>query len=286
LPASLAAHVRGAAFKAPMALGILAGAAVLHVMGLIDDRKGLGPWLKLAVQIAVCACVAIFFDVRMLKAQEAQMGAGWSVVATTIWLVAITNSFNFLDNMDGLCAGVAVICGLALLAAAATLHQYFVAAWLCLMVGAIAGFLPHNFFPARVFMGDAGSLVIGFLLGVVSCLTTYLPSSGQYPLYEYFAPVVLMAVPLYDTISVMVIRVSVRSNPMVGDRRHFSHRLVKRGMSVPRAVVTIYVCTGATAGAALLLAHVTSAPAAVLVFFQTLAILLVIALFESPEARQ
>jgi UDP-GlcNAc:undecaprenyl-phosphate GlcNAc-1-phosphate transferase len=158
-----------------------------------------------------------------------------------------------------------------------------VAAWLCLMVGAIAGFLPHNFFPAKIFMGDAGSLVIGFLLGVVSCLTTYLPI-GQYPLYEYFAPVVLMAVPLYDTISVMVIRISVRSNPMVGDRRHFSHRLVKRGMSVPRAVVTIYVCTGATAVAALLLTHVTSAPAAVLVFVQTLAILLVIALFESPEA--
>ena len=250
------------------------------VVGLIDDRKGLGPWLKLAVQIAVCACVAIFFDVRLLKAQN----TAWSIVVTTIWLVAITNSFNFLDNMDGLCAGVAVICGCVLLAAAWNVHQYFVAAWLCLMVGAVAGFLPHNFFPAKIFMGDAGALVIGYLLGVVSCLATYLPS-GQYPLYEYFAPVVLMAVPLYDTISVMVIRISVRSNPMVGDRRHFSHRLVKRGMSVPRAVVTIYVCTGATAVSALLLTHVTSAPAAVLVFLQTLAILLVIALFEAP-ARQ
>jgi UDP-GlcNAc:undecaprenyl-phosphate GlcNAc-1-phosphate transferase len=186
--------------------------------------------------------------------------------------------------MDGLSAGVAAICAAALLGASASIGQLFVSGWLCVLLGALVGFLPYNFPPARMFMGDAGSLVIGFLLGVVSCLTTYVRPGQTYYLYGTFVPLVMMAVPLYDMVSVITLRLRDRRSPMVGDRRHFSHRLVRRGMSPRTAVLTIYLCTVATAIAASLLPHVDEA-GAVLVFAQTGAILLVMALLESADGR-
>ena len=281
LPAELAVHLPGAGRRVPAALGILAAAAVLHVMGLIDDHKHLGPLLKLAIQILAAAGVAIFCNVRVLTA----VGGGVSVVLTVLWLVAITHAFNFLDNMDGLSAGMAAICATALLAASVSMGQVFVSAWLCLILGAVAGFLPHNFPPARTFMGDAGSLVIGFLLAVVSCLTTYVRPGQTYYLYGVFVPLVLMAVPLYDMISVVTLRLRERRNPMVGDRRHLSHRLVRGGMNVRKAVLTIYLCTLATALSASLLAHVSSNFGAILIFSQTVTVVLIVALLESKGAK-
>jgi len=280
LPASVAIHIPGVASKTPMALGILAGALVLHVIGLIDDRRNLGAWLKLALEIAVAAAVVIFFKVRVLTLA----GPAISIIVTILWIVAITNAFNFLDNMDGLSAGVAAICCAALLGASAGIGQIFVSAWLCLMLGALLGFLPYNFPPASTFMGDAGSLVIGYLLAVVSCLTTYV-RPGEHVLYGVFVPLVLMAVPLYDMVGVIALRIRQRSNPMVGDRRHFSHRLLRRGMNTRAAVLTIYLCTGGTAIAATLLPHVKDAVGTFLVLGQTAAILLIIALLESSDAK-
>jgi UDP-GlcNAc:undecaprenyl-phosphate GlcNAc-1-phosphate transferase len=293
VPAEVRLHISGAASRAPQALGILACALVLHVIGIIDDRKNLGPWLKLAGQFIVSTVAVVFFDVRALWLA----GPAISCIVTVIWLVAITNAFNFLDNMDGLSAGVAAICTAALLGAAASIGQLFVTGWLCVILGALLGFLPHNYPPAKVFMGDAGSLVVGFLLAVASCLTTYVHPSqplgptlgaqgltGTHYLYGVFVPVVVMAVPLYDMVSVISLRLRDRKSPMVGDRRHFSHRLVRRGMSVRTAVLTIYLCTGATAIAASLLPQVGQV-GAVMVFVQTLAVLLIIALLESAEPR-
>jgi len=281
LPDGLKDYVRGAAMKTPMALGILAGAAILHVVGLIDDRKQLGPWLKLIAQFAVASGVVLIWDVRVLTVA----GGAISALVSIVWIVVITNAFNFLDNMDGLAAGVAAICAAALLGASASMGQMFVSAWLCLLIGALAGFLPYNFPPASTFMGDAGSLVIGYLLAVVSCLTTYVGTTGPHYLYSVFAPVILMAVPLYDFVSVLYIRVRERRNPMVGDRSHFSHRLLGRGMSTRTSVLTVYLCTLGTAIAASLLPHVSGAAGAVLVFSQTLAILSIIALLEFSKAQ-
>jgi len=280
LPRALAVHLPGAAAKAPQAIGILACAMVLHVVGLVDDRKQLGPWLKLVAQAVVCTVAALLLNVRVLTAA----GACASVVVTIVWLMTITNAFNFLDNMDGLSAGVAAICAAALLGASASMGQVLVSGGLCVLLGALAGFLPYNFPPARVFMGDAGSLVIGFLLGVLSCLTTYVRPGQTYYLYGMFVPLVLMAVPLYDMLSVIALRLRDRKSPMVGDRRHFSHRLIRRGMSPRTAVLTIYLCTAATAIGASLLPHVSNV-GAVLVFAQTQAILLVVALLESANAK-
>lgn len=275
---SITTHIAGAAYRAPQALGILGGALVLHVLGIVDDRKHLGPWSKLLVQIAVAAAVVIFLDVRVLT----MAGPTLSIIASILWLVLITNSFNFLDNMDGLATGVAVICTAALLAAAISIGQIFVSAWLCLILGALLGYLPYNFPPARTFMGDAGSLVIGFLLGVVSMLTTYVGPSVSH--YAVLAPVIIMAVPLYDTFSVILLRLRERKNPMVGDRRHFSHRLVRRGMSVRTALFTIYLCTAGTAIGATLLPRLQLA-GAILVLVQTLIILAIIAMLEMGDAK-
>ena len=282
LPAELAPYVRGAAMKAPEALVILAGALVLHVVGLIDDRKGLGPWLKLAAQSGVATAVVLLSDdVRILTV----LGAAPSAIASILWLVVITNAFNFLDNMDGLSAGVAVICAAALLGASAGIGQVFVSAWLCVLLGALIGFLPHNFPPASTFMGDAGSLLIGYMLGVLSCLTTYVHGQEAYYAYGIFVPLVVMAVPLYDMVTVIALRIRDRRNPMVGDRRHFSHRLVRRGMSARGAVLTIWLCTAGTAISASLLPRVKDPAGAALVFLQTVAILLIIALLEACDKK-
>lgn len=281
VPQDIAIHIPGLASRASMALGILGGAFVLHLVGIIDDRKNLGPILKLIAQVGVAVTVVLVWDVRILTVA----GSAISVIVTVLWIVAITNAFNFLDNMDGLATGVAAICAAALLGASAGVGQLFVSAWLCLILGATLGYLPFNFPPARTFMGDAGSLVLGYLLAVVSCLTTYTQPGQAYYAYGIFVPLVVMAVPLYDMASVITLRIRERRSPMVGDRRHFSHRLVRRGMSVRVALLTIYLCTGATAIGASLLPYVTTTAAAVLVFIQAMAILLIIALLESGNTR-
>lgn len=281
VPAELAVHVPGAASRAFQAVVILGGAFVLHVVGLIDDRKPLGPWLKLAMQVAVALAVALIAEVRVLTA----LGGTLSVIATVFWLVLITNAFNFMDNMDGLAVGVAVICAAALAGAALTVGQVFVPVWLCLLIGAMLGFLPYNFPPARMFMGDAGSMVIGFMLGVMSCMTTYVRGGQTYYLYGVFVPLVVMAVPIYDMASVIMLRIRDRASPMVGDRRHFSHRLVRRGMNPKTAVLTIYACTAATAIGATILPRLDHV-GAMLVFVQTATILLIVAMLEAGGSKQ
>ena len=278
LPPGLAIHLPGVVAKTGEALGILGGAVALHIVGLIDDRKRLGPWLKLAAQLAVAAGVVLVGGVRLMP----HWGGGLSSVASIAWIVIVTNALNFLDNIDGLAAGVTAICAAALLAAAAAAGQLFVGAWLCLLLGASAGFLLLNFPPARIFMGDAGSLVLGYFLAVLSMLATYYTGGpgGQYYVY---APLVLLAVPLYDVVSVITLRLAERRNPMVGDTRHFSHRLLRRGMSPRKAVLTIYLATASTAIGASLLPHVRSAAGAVMLLAQAVAIVLLIALLESAD---
>ena len=265
--------------QTPMALGLLVGMLVLHIMGLLDDRKALGPYLKLAVQLGVTTALVVSFpSLRILNA----LGSISSVVLTVLWITAITNAFNFLDNMDGLSAGVAAVCTTAFLAAALSIQQWFVAGSLALLLGALMGFLCFNFPPASIFMGDAGSLVVGFLLGVLTVRTTYLPRGEDFGAgwYAVFMPLIVLAVPLYDLVVVSLIRLSRGKSPFVGDTNHFSHRLVARGMSKRTAVLCIYLVTAATAIAAIILPHAGSRFVAMLIAAQTVLILGVVALLE------
>jgi UDP-GlcNAc:undecaprenyl-phosphate GlcNAc-1-phosphate transferase len=237
------------------------------------------------VQLGVTLVLVIpFRQLWSLTALDERVGAGGvlSVAVSVLWITAITNAFNFLDNMDGLSAGVAAVCTAAFLATALLIGQWFVAASLALLLGALLGFLCFNFQPASIFMGDSGSLVIGLVLGVLTIRTTYLRPGEDFGAgwYSVFAPVMVLAVPLYDLMVVSAIRLLRGRSPFVGDTNHFSHRLVARGMSRRTAVLCIYLVTAATASAAVVLPQVRSTFAAVLLFVQTLLILGVVAVLE------
>jgi UDP-GlcNAc:undecaprenyl-phosphate GlcNAc-1-phosphate transferase len=275
---TMAAYLGGARQQTAVALGLLGAMFVMHVMGLVDDKRALGPYSKLIVQLGVTAALVIGCDLRALTA----LGYWPSVVVTVLWITAITNAFNFLDNMDGLSAGIAAVCATAFLVTAILIGQWFVAGMLALLVGALVGFLCFNFPPATIFMGDSGSLIVGFLLGVLTVRTTFLPKGQDLAAgwYAVFAPLIVLALPLYDLIVVSLIRLSRGKSPFQGDTNHFSHRLVRRGMSKRTAVLCLWLVTAATSVAAIVLPHVGSSFAAVLLFVQTLLILGVVLLLE------
>jgi len=267
----------------PMALGLVGAMLAMHLLGLRDDRRAMGPFSKLFIQLAIVAAFVAYFDVRALTVlDKLHLGRLPSIVVTVLWITAISNAFNFLDNMDGLSAGVAAVCTAAFLVAAVSIQQWFVAAALALLLGALLGFLCFNFPPASIFMGDGGSLVVGLVLGVLTVRTTFLRPGDDFGAgwYALFAPLIVLAVPLYDLVVVSAIRMSRGKSPFVGDTNHFSHRLVARGMSRRTAVLCIYLVTAATAVAAVILAQAHSSFVAVLVFGQTVLILGVVGLLE------
>jgi UDP-GlcNAc:undecaprenyl-phosphate GlcNAc-1-phosphate transferase len=290
-----AAYVGGARQHAPLALSLLGAMLVMHVMGLIDDRRALGPYSKLFVQLATTAALVIAFPKSLwtLTALDERLGMHGvlSVSVSVLWITAVTNAFNFLDNMDGLSAGVAAVSTVSFLVTTLMIEQWFVAASLAMLLGALIGFLCFNFAPASIFMGDSGSLLIGFILGVLTIRTTFLPPGEDFAAgwYAVFAPVIVLAVPLYDLFVVSAIRLMKGKSPFVGDTNHFSHRLVRRGMSKRTAVLCLYLITAATSVAAIILPHVRTTFAAMLLFGQTMLILGVVMLLEQhplPEKRE
>jgi UDP-GlcNAc:undecaprenyl-phosphate GlcNAc-1-phosphate transferase len=281
LPAEVAPHLAGIVAKTPLGLGIVGAALAMCLMGLIDDARPLRPGMKFVIQAAVAATLVVGFDLRLLAHMGYPISAGLSI----LWLLTLTNSLNFLDNMDGLAAGVAALAAAVFAMTAMHAGQIFVPVCCWLLVGSLLGFLPFNFHPASIFMGDAGSQVIGLLLGVFTILTTFAdPSQGQRPI-GVVAPLVVMAVPLYDTISVCVLRWRLGVPIWKGDRRHFSHRLVNRGMGVRKAVLVIWLATVVTAMPALLL-PTASWRLALGVLMHTFLVVLLVALLESSGSRE
>ncbi|MCH8005841.1 MAG: undecaprenyl/decaprenyl-phosphate alpha-N-acetylglucosaminyl 1-phosphate transferase [Planctomycetes bacterium] len=269
----------------PTALAMLAGMAFLHILGLIDDRRSLNPWLKLAVQLAVALVIVWWFDVRLLT----MLGTGTSIVLTVLWIVVVTNAINFMDNMDGLAAGVSAIAAGLFMAACIVNEQWFIAATLALLIGSLVAFLLFNFPPAKIFMGDGGSLVIGFLLAILTVRTTYYdPTRDDHALgggvYGLFMPLVVLAIPLYDVCTVSFIRLKQRRSPLVGDQQHFSHRLVQRGLSQRGAVVVIWSATAVVGIGGIVLGRL-EAWQAILVGVQTALVLVMIALLEYASRR-
>lgn len=244
---------------APTAIALAGALLVLHIMGLLDDRCDLSAVLKLFVQVALAVVLVLFFDVRLLRQLDGWMGLGAapSIVLSVGWIVVITNAMNFLDNMDGLAAGVTVVAGGLLLVTALVSQQWFVASTLAVLVGTAAGFLLFNLPPAKIFLGDGGTLVIGMALAVVTIRTTYwepaADGNASAGWYATLMPLAVLAIPLYDLVSVTSIRLRQGKSPFRGDHQHFSHRLVQRGLSARRAVFIIWSLTAATGIVGLLL---------------------------------
>lgn len=259
---------------------MLLAVSALFALGLWDDKKHLGPFFKLAVQFAVAIIAAAFADVRVELFIESRIITS---LLSAVWIVLIINAFNFLDNMDGAAAGIAVIASSILFTAAAISGQVFVGGLALVFIGTLLGFLIFNFPPAKIFAGDAGSLVVGFFVAMLTLRTTYYheAQSGQW--YPIFLPAIVMAVPLYDFISVTLLRISQGKSPFIGDTQHFSHRLKRRGLTDTQTVLTLYLATLATGLGATFLYQVNLA-GAILIFIQTVMILLIIAIFETTSS--
>ena len=274
LATALLGGMRAHALRAGVIVG---GAALLFVLGLVDDLRPQGPLVKLGVMLIVAVLVASVGSVRLAEFAPAPV----SVALTVVWIVVVTNCFNFLDNMDGLSSGVAAICMAFLIVCGISAGQFLVPALASVFLGALLGFLVFNFPPARVFMGDAGSLVVGYMLAVVSIMTSYWESGVAARPLPLAMPLVVLAVPLYDFISVVIIRLFEGRNPLRGDQRHFSHRLVQRGLSRRQAVLTIYLATATTGLGATLLPN-ADLRGAITVLAMVVLVLLIVAILEAP----
>jgi UDP-GlcNAc:undecaprenyl-phosphate/decaprenyl-phosphate GlcNAc-1-phosphate transferase len=215
---------------------LVAGGVAMFVVGLVDDLISLKPYTKLVAEIAVASLFA-FFGHRLSWTESLTL----DTLLTMVWLVGLTNAFNLLDNMDGLCAGVTLIVGATLLAT--ILLQSGVTAeaiYLALLLGATAGFFVYNFHPASIFMGDSGSLFIGMNLAVLSLATDRGNGSSPDILSIVAGPVLVLLVPIFDTTLVTISRLLSGRSAAQGGRDHSSHRLVAIGLSERMAVVVLW----------------------------------------------
>jgi UDP-GlcNAc:undecaprenyl-phosphate GlcNAc-1-phosphate transferase len=231
--------------------GLLVGAAVATAVGAIDDFRGLRWWEKLGGQVLAGSIPPIFgiwidhFTFPFLGVYDLSVWLG--VPLTVVWIVAVMNMVNFLDGLDGLAAGVCGIAGLTFAVIALSLGKPTAAAFSAIVLGATLGFLRHNFFPARVFMGDSGAMLLGFSLAAVS-VEGLLKTAATVAL---FFPLLVLAVPILDTGFVVARRLKYRQPITAPDKAHLHHRFVNLGFSQPRAVLYIYFWVGTLAAAAL-----------------------------------
>jgi UDP-GlcNAc:undecaprenyl-phosphate GlcNAc-1-phosphate transferase len=216
-------------------LPIYLGALAIFGVGLLDDLHPLPALIKLGAQGLIAAVVIAATDIGIDSLRGMPVlyyGLTWA------WLVLITNAFNLLDHADGLCGSIASISALVLFAGA-ILSGDTAMAQLCLVLAAtLAGFLAWNLPPARIYMGDAGALPLGFLLGAATLAVTFWPSGESGSPLAVLSPVLITALPLFDTATVVVMRLRRHQPLMVGDRSHLAHRLGRLGFTPRRGLLT------------------------------------------------
>jgi UDP-GlcNAc:undecaprenyl-phosphate GlcNAc-1-phosphate transferase len=213
---------------------ILAGATWLVLVGFVDDRNGMKPWIKMSAQtIAGLVLIAAGIQVRIFS------NALLDISVTLIWIVGITNAMNFQDNMDGLAAGITAVASIFFFIMAVQEELSLVGSLAAALAGASVGFLIYNFNPASTFMGDMGSMVLGFLLAVLAIKLDFkVPASQQ--VVTWMVPVVVLGFPIFDTTLVVFTRLRERRSPMKGGKDHTSHRLASLGLSHRVTVLILY----------------------------------------------
>jgi len=288
LPAQLAAEVdvRGLLARSVQMWSIVAGGLVLSVMGLVDDLKNL-PWKpRLALQIVVAVGLVFGAGVQATVFAPSPLIGG---VLTVLWMLVLVNAFNFLDNMDGLSSGIALIAALlfaTVMLTSVSEPRWLVGGVLLVLAGSLAGFLVHNRPPARIFMGDTGSYFIGLMMASTTVLGTYYDyGANGGPRHVILAPLCILAVPLYDFSSVMLIRLLEGRSPFQPDKSHFSHRLVELGLKPRNAVLTIHLATLTTGLGALLLYRVSDWSGALLIVALICCVLAIVAILETVGRR-
>ncbi|MEX0663508.1 MAG: MraY family glycosyltransferase [Acidimicrobiia bacterium] len=230
-------------------------ALLLSLVGLADDLRGLGFAPRIVIEVAAGVAVwAVNAGVELTRSDAGDL------ILTVVWVVGITNAFNLLDNMDGLSAGVAALGAGSCFIIAVANGQFLIGGLSAATAGCALGFLRHNFPPARIYMGDAGSLYLGFLLA-------YLAIKLRFDAPEditFLVPILVLGVPILDTTLVTVSRLLHRRSPLRGGKDHLSHRLVKLGLPVRGAVGTIYVAAASVGIVALVVSRIDRTSAYVL----------------------
>ena len=233
--------VLGDRFYIRQLIGILLGATLVSLFGLVDDRWGLNAYLKLGGQLLAGVILILGGTQVQLFAQYPWLD--W--IITLFWVVGITNALNLLDNMDGLSGGITTVASSFFLLLAAMNHppQVLVGAMAAALIGACIGFLRYNLNPATIFMGDTGSLFLGFLLAAIGIKLRFL---SNVPSITWLVPVCVLALPVFDTTLVFVSRLRRGLNPLTAaGTDHISHRLVALGLTRREAVLVCYLLTGA-----------------------------------------
>jgi UDP-GlcNAc:undecaprenyl-phosphate GlcNAc-1-phosphate transferase len=212
------------------------GAIAITILGWFDDKHELKPLPKLAGQFLIALLVAVACK-RITLFVHSNI---FSYAVTILWLLTVINAFNFMDNMNGLCAGLGAIGAFIFALIAAANGEYLVAITGFLMCGALVGFLPWNFPNARAFLGDAGSHLVGYLLAVMAILPHFYTKQNPHPL-AVLAPLLVLAIPLIDLAQVSLSRTLNKKPFWIGDTNHLSHRLVRAGLSRTRAVLVLWL---------------------------------------------
>ncbi|MBM7615118.1 glycosyltransferase family 4 protein [Alkaliphilus hydrothermalis] len=238
--------------------GILVGASMIVLIGIIDDVKQISAKYKLVVQIAA-ALVVIYSGVRIeyfsnpLNRGLIKVGI-YSVPMTLFWIVGITNAVNLIDGLDGLAAGVSSIASITLAVIAFSNGQPEAALLLLILAGGALGFLPHNFNPAKIFMGDTGSLLIGFVLATVSVAGVIKSAT----VIAVAIPVLALGIPVFDTAFAIARRLVNRRPIMEADKGHLHHKLLDRGLSQKQTVLVLYSISGLLGASAVFISDTNS----------------------------
>lgn len=223
--------------------GIMLGAVIIVITGVIDDISPMRAWVKLLLQLAAAAVavlhgvvVEIISNPNLFSAEPYLDLSFMAVPITIIWIVAITNSVNLIDGLDGLAVGVSCISSCTMLIISLLVSDANVALILAALAGACIGFMPFNLNPAKIFMGDTGALLLGYILATVSVLGLF----KMYAIVSFAVPFLILGLPLFDTVFAIIRRLLKGQSPMVADRGHFHHRLIDMGLNQKQAVAILY----------------------------------------------
>ena len=240
----------------PEIIGIVAGSVIIVIMGAFDDRKPMRAITKLLIQIVAALIVAlsgvrieIFTNPILFFDNDYLVLGQLSIPLTVIWIVAITNAVNLIDGLDGLAAGVASISSICMLTIALMVSESNIAILTACIAGACVGFLPYNFNPASIFMGDSGSNFLGFLLACISIEGLF----KGYAVISFAVPLLLLALPIFDTSVAILRRIKNKKPVMAPDRGHLHHKLVDMGFSQKQAVLILYTITAVLGLSAIIL---------------------------------
>lgn len=252
-------------------IGVLVGAAIIVTMGYFDDIKPLSAKVKLLVQI-IAAAIVIYNGVLIervtnpmsliVAVEKPYIELGiWAYPLTLFWIVGVTNAINLIDGLDGLAAGVSTISALTLTAVALFMGSDYVAVLAAILAGATIGFLPYNFNPAKIFMGDTGSLFLGFMLSVLSVMGVLKSTAAL----SIMVPILAIGLPIFDTFMAIIRRALSGKSLMEADKGHLHHKLLAIGLSQKQAVLTLYSISAILGFSAVAMVEATFKVAAILV---------------------